>query len=481
MGNPTAFKELPRELPGYRKVEERVKDWRELDVDFPIEKRKEQASRCMDCGIPFCNQGCPLGNLIPDWNDLIYRDRWKQAYYALRKTNNFPEFTGKICPAPCESACVLGINEDPVTIKLSEISIIEHAYEQGWVVPEPPEKRTGKKVAVIGSGPAGLACADQLNQAGHDVVVYERDPRPGGLLTFGIPDFKLEKRFVDRRLRIMEEEGIEFRCNVSVGKDVSLDDLQAEYDAIALCIGSTAPRDIPIPGRDLDGVHFAMEFLGPQNHVNYGDLPEGKPYIDVKDKHVLILGGGDTGADCYGTSIRQGAKSVTQWELMSKPGPERHLFNPWPEWPRTFRSSPAHKEGGERDWSIQTTEFIDNGKGHVKAVKAARLEWEFDERGRPTGNKIVEGSEFEQPADYVFIAAGYLGPEKDGPLAKLGLDTDNRGNILTGDDYMSSVEGVFAAGDARRGQSLVVWAIAEGRKAARGVDLYLMGASDLPG
>ncbi|MBX3728797.1 MAG: glutamate synthase subunit beta [Candidatus Sumerlaeia bacterium] len=480
MGNPTAFMEIPRETPPTRPVEERLHDWNEVYREFPEPKRRQQASRCMDCGIPFCNQGCPLGNLIPDWNELVTRGHWRQAIEALHRTNNFPEFTGKVCPAPCEAACVLGINEPPVAIKLSEIGIIERAYAEGWVQPRPPRRRTGKKVAVVGSGPAGLACADQLNKAGHTVVVFERAPRPGGLLTFGIPDFKLEKHVVDRRLDLMRAEGVQFRCSVAIGKDVSADDLCSEFDAIALCMGATAPRDLKTPGRELDGILFAMDYLGPQNHVNYGDLPAGVRHVDARDKHVVIIGGGDTGADCYGTALRQGAKSVTQFEFLPKPPPQRADYNPWPEWPMIFRTSSAHEEGGTRDWAIDTRAFLDDGAGRVRALRAVRLDWTD---GPPAQRKFTEvpNSEFELPADLVLLAIGYAGPEKRGPVEELGLTLDPRGNIATDAQYMTSMPGVFAAGDARRGQSLVVWAIAEGRKAARGVDLYLMGSSDLPG
>ncbi|MDK2971711.1 MAG: glutamate synthase small chain [Candidatus Sumerlaeota bacterium] len=480
MGNPTGFMEIERETPPSRPVGERIRDWNEVYLEFPEDKRRQQASRCMDCGIPFCNSGCPLGNLIPDWNDLVYRNHWREAIESLHKTNNFPEFTGKICPAPCEAACVLGINEPPVAIKLSEISIIERAYAEGWIQPRPPRKRTGKKVAVVGSGPSGLACADQLNRAGHTVVVFERAKRPGGLLTFGIPDFKLEKHIVDRRLDIMRKEGVEFRCSVNVGKDVTLEQLRDEFDALALCLGATAPRDLSIPGRDLQGIMFAMNYLGPQNHVNYGDLPADVPYINAKGKHVVVIGGGDTGADCYGTALRQQAASVTQFEFLPKPPKERASYNPWPEWPFIYRTSSAHEEGGTRDWAVNTKEFIGDGKGNVKALKAIRLEWTD---GPPATRKFHEipGSEFELPADLVLLAIGYGGPERTGPIEQLGLELDKRGNIKADENYATSVEGVFAAGDARRGQSLVVWAISEGRKAARGVDTYLMGTSDLPG
>jgi glutamate synthase (NADPH/NADH) small chain len=479
MGNPTAFKSLPREQPKKRPVEERIHDWRELYLDYPEEKQREQASRCMDCGIPFCNQGCPLGNLIPEWNDFVYRGRWREAIEALHKTNNFPEFTGRICPAPCEASCVLSINAKPVSIKLSEVSIIDRAYREGWVVPRPPSSRTGKKIAVVGSGPAGLAAAAQLNKAGHSVTVFERAQRIGGLLTFGIPDFKLEKRIVDRRVDLMKAEGVEFRPGTNVGFDITAEQLRRDFDAIVLCGGSTRPRDVNIPGRELDGIYFAMDYLTRQNELNYGDPQPDRPLISAKDKHVLIIGGGDTGADCLGTAHRHGAKGVTQIEIFGRPPEERAPYNPWPQWPMTISSSPAHEEGGEREWAVQSLAFRGEG-GKVKALQARRLKWTVDEKGRRTSEEIP-GSDFEIPAELVLIAAGFLGPETAGPIEQLGLELDQRGNVKTDANYMSSVEGVFAAGDMRRGQSLVVWAIAEGRKAARGVDAWLMGRSDLPG
>jgi len=479
MGKPTGFLELERDYPDYRPVEERLKDWNEIPTKWPIDKIAGQASRCMDCGVPFCNRGCPLGNLIPDWNDHIYRGRWREALESLLKTNNFPEFTGRICPAPCEGSCVLGINDDPVTIKLSEVSIIDHAFEQGWIKPNPPSERTGKKVAVIGSGPAGLAAAAQLNKAGHLVTVFERAQRAGGLLTFGIPDFKLSKQaVVDRRLRIMEAEGIVFRCGVSVGTDVSMEQIQHEFDAVVLAMGSTQPRDLPVPGRDLDGVHFAMDYLTAQNERNYGDPKLGRRVINAKDMVVVILGGGDTGADCLGTAHRQGAKAIYQFELMPKPPDARAKNNPWPQWPLVLRTSSAHEEGGIRDWSISTKSFS-GSNGKLTKLHAIRLDWR-SENGRQTPHEIP-GSEFDVEVDLVFLALGFLHPEKAGPIQQLGLDLDPRGNIKADGKYATSVKGVFAAGDCRRGQSLVVWAITEGRKAARAVDAYLMGSSDLPG
>jgi len=479
MGKPTGFMEIERELPAKRPVEERVNDWKEIYLDFPVEKQQAQGARCMDCGIPFCNQGCPLGNLIPDWNDLVYHGRFREALDSLHKTNNFPEFTGRICPAPCEGSCVLGINEDPVSIKLIEVSIIDRGFREGWIKPEPPPIRTDKKIAVIGSGPAGLAAAAQLNKAGHYVTVYERAQRIGGLLTFGIPDFKLEKHVVERRIRLLEDEGIIFKPGVNIGIDVTMDQLRDDYEALVLACGSTKPRDLPAPGRDLDGIYFAMDFLTAQNEVNYGDLQEARPYINVEGKNVIIIGGGDTGADCLGTSHRQGAKSVTQFEIMNEPPKERSVQNPWPQWPMVLRKSPAHEEGGEREWCISTKEFVgENGK--LTKLKTAKVEWVPGENGRMSPREVPD-TEKEWDADVVLLAMGFLHPEKPGPIEQLGVDVDGRGNVTSDENYMTSEEGVFVAGDMRRGQSLVVWAITEGRKAARGVDQWLMGTSDLPG
>ncbi len=479
MGKPTGFMEIERELPAKRPVEERVNDWKEIYLDFPVEKQQAQGARCMDCGIPFCNQGCPLGNLIPDWNDLVYHGRFREALDSLHKTNNFPEFTGRICPAPCEGSCVLGINEDPVSIKLIEVSIIDRGFREGWIKPEPPPIRTDKKIAVIGSGPAGLAAAAQLNKAGHYVTVYERAQRIGGLLTFGIPDFKLEKHVVERRIRLLEDEGIIFKPGVNIGIDVTMDQLRDDYEALVLACGSTKPRDLPAPGRDLDGIYFAMDFLTAQNEVNYGDLQEARPYINVEGKNVIIIGGGDTGADCLGTSHRQGAKSVTQFEIMNEPPKERSVQNPWPQWPMVLRKSPAHEEGGEREWCISTKEFVgENGK--LTKLKTAKVEWVPGENGRMSPREVPD-TEKEWDADVVLLAMGFVHPEKPGPIEQLGVDVDGRGNVTSDENYMTSEEGVFVAGDMRRGQSLVVWAITEGRKAARGVDQWLMGTSDLPG
>ncbi|HEX8520807.1 MAG TPA: glutamate synthase subunit beta [Tepidisphaeraceae bacterium] len=495
MGKPTGFKEIPRELPKRRPVNLRILDWNEIYTDFPTEKLRAQGARCMDCGIPFCHGsvkgpnpltdsvGCPLGNLIPDWNDLVYRNRWREAIASLHKTNNFPEFTGRVCPAPCEEACVLGINEKPVTIKNIECSIIEHAFDEGWVQPEAPKVRTGKTVAVIGSGPAGLAAAAQLNKAGHQVTVFERADRVGGLLMYGIPNFKLEKRFVDRRVKLMEAEGVKFVTSANVGVTVKVEDLRRDFDAIVLCGGATKARDLPVPGRELAGIHLAMEFLPQQNKRNMGDDVAGQ--ISAKDKHVIILGGGDTGADCLGTSIRQGCASVKQFELLPRPADSRGKpgVAPWPWWPMVYRTSSAHEEAEElvspeiRDFSINTKKFSGEN-GVVKKLHGIRLEWGKDESGRFAMNEIP-GSEFELDCDLCLLALGFVGPEKQGPIEQLNLNLDPRGNVVVDDNYMTNVDGVFAAGDIRRGQSLVVWAISEGRQAARGVDTFLMGRSDL--
>ncbi|MCC6849973.1 MAG: glutamate synthase subunit beta [Deltaproteobacteria bacterium] len=478
MGKITGFLEIARELPPRRPVAERLKDWRELEGKLPEDTLRQQGARCMDCGIPFCHKGCPLGNIIPDWNDLVYRGRWKEAIDRLHSTNNFPDFTGRVCPAPCEEACVLRINDDPVTIKQIEKQIIEHAFDAGWVTPIPPSHRTGKRVAVVGSGPAGLAVAAQLNRAGHTVEVFERADRIGGLLTYGIPDFKLEKRVVERRVAHLRAEGIVFHVNANVGVDVSVADLRATFDAVVLAGGATAARDLPIPGRDLKGIHFAMEFLPQQNRKVAGDAVPNQ--ILATGKNVVVLGGGDTGSDCLGTSNRQGARSVHQFELLPKP-PETRTegIAPWPHWPMILRSSSSHEEGVIRDWSINTKRFSGDADGNVKKLHGVHLEWTQDENGRP---RMVEvpGSEFELDCDLALLAMGFVGPERTGMLEQLGVTLDERGNVAVGADYQSSVPGVFACGDMRRGQSLVVWAIWEGREAARGVDTYLMGATSLP-
>jgi glutamate synthase (NADPH/NADH) small chain len=477
MGKPSGFMEFNRETPKRRDVAERLRDWREVYHPFPELKLVEQGARCMDCGVPFCHTGCPLGNLIPDWNDLVYRGNWREAIRRLHATNNFPEFTGRLCPAPCEEACVLGINEPAVTIKNIENSIIEKAFEEGWVVPEPPECRTGKRVAVVGSGPAGLAAAQQLNRAGHLVTLFERADRIGGLLRYGIPEFKMEKRVLDRRLDVMRAEGIEFRVGVNAGVDVTGDDLRGNYDAVLLALGATVPRDLPVPGRELRGIHFAMDFLPLQNRRCHGDdLPEDQ-FITAKGKNVVIIGGGDTGADCLGTVHRQGCKSVVQLELLPKPPPGRDETMPWPYWPTIMRTSSAHEEGGARDWSVSTKRFTGQD-GKVSKLHAVRLEW-VKENGRAQ-MKEVPGSEFTLDADLVLLAMGFLGPERKGLVEQLGVAVDPRGNIQADENYMTSVPGVFSAGDARRGQSLIVWAIWEGREAAVCIDRYLMGSSNLP-
>src|SRR6478672_6262985 len=492
MGKPTGFKEIPREMPKRRPVELRVLDWNEIYLEFGDDKLRAQGARCMDCGIPFCNNGCPLGNIIPDWNDLVYKNRWREALDMLFKTNNFPEFTGRICPAPCEEACVLGLNEKPVTIKLIEQNIIDKAFEEGWVQPRPPERRTGKKVAVIGSGPAGLACAAQLNKSGHWVTVFERADRIGGLLMYGIPNFKLDKKVVDRRIQLMQAEGINFKTSANVGFNVKIEDLRRDFDAIVLCGGATQPRDLKVPGRELSGIYPAMTYLTQQNKRNLGDGVPDEQIIDAQDKHVIILGGGDTGADCLGTAIRQGCKSVKQFELLPRPPQQRSdadvkagNLQPWPYWPMVFRSSSAHEEavefaGGDiRDFSIDTKSFSGDRGGNVKRLHAIRLEWTKDPTGR-WNMKEVPGSEFTLDCDLCLLAMGFVGPEKPGAIQELGLELDARGNVKVDESYMSSVPGVFAAGDMRRGQSLVVWAISEGRQAARGVDQFLMGKTDLP-
>jgi len=478
MGNPKGFLEIARVTPERRPVQERIHDWKEVYKDFPEEQLTKQASRCMDCGIPFCNQGCPLGNIIPDWNDLVYRGNWKEAIKRLHATNNFPEFTGRVCPAPCEGSCVLGINADPVTIKQVEVSIIERAFQEGWVDAAIPRVRTGKKVAVVGSGPAGLAAAAQLNLAGHLVTVFERADRIGGLLRYGIPEFKMEKNVLDRRLDLLKSEGVLFRTNANVGANVSVDELKKEFDSILLSGGSTAPRDLPIEGRDLKGIYFAMEYLPLQNKRCEGDTIPDKEFITARDKHVVIIGGGDTGADCLGTAHRQGALSVTQFELLPKPPSNRTLDNPWPNWPNIFRTSSAHEEGGEREYSILTRKFIGRN-GNVEELQAAHVEFVDDGTGRRT-MKEVPGTEVTLKADLVLLAMGFLGPERKGMLDQLGVNINERGNVATDAEKMTSIPGIFAAGDMARGQSLVVWAIREGRQAAKFIDKYLMGSTDLP-
>jgi len=478
MGKITGFLEIKRETPTRRPIGERIHDWREVYLPFEADKLKKQGARCMDCGIPFCHEGCPLGNLIPDWNDLIYRDRWREAIDRLHATNNFPEFTGRLCPAPCEGSCVLGINDDPVTIKQVELGIIDHAFDEGWVVPDAPAARTGKKVAVIGSGPAGLAAAEQLNRAGHAVMVFEKADRIGGLLRYGIPEFKMEKRVLDRRLKLMEAAGIAFRTSVNVGETLPVASLSKDFAAIVLAGGAEWPRDLQIPGRELSGIHFAMDYLTLQNRRSEGDTVPERDFITAKDKNVVIIGGGDTGADCLGTAHRQGARSVTQFEILPRPPDERDPnSNPWPLWPNIFRVSAAHEEGGVREYSVNTSHFSGED-GRVTTLHAARVEM-VTEGGR-INFKNIPGTEYAMEADLVLLAMGFLGPRREGLLSDLGVTFTDRGNVWRDANWMTSVPGVFAAGDIQRGQSLIVWAIAEGRSAARGVDLYLMGSSDLP-
>ncbi len=472
--------EFPRESPPRRSVEERIKDWREIYLEVPEERLRQQGARCMDCGIPFCHKGCPLGNIIPDWNDLVYRARWADAIESLHSTNNFPEFTGRICPAPCEEACVLGINERPVTIKQIEMNIIDRAYADGRIHSRPPESRTGKSVAVVGSGPAGLACADQLNRAGHSVTVFERDDRIGGLLTYGIPDFKLEKHIVTRRLKIMEAEGVVFKTGIHVGVNFPAESLRRDFDAVCLTGGATQARELPVPGRELKGIHLAMDYLTQQNKVGAGDTVPAEERISAAGKRVVILGGGDTGADCLGTAHRHGAAAVYQFELLPKPPLARDDTMPWPNWPMILRTSGAHEEGGIRDWSINTKAFTGRN-GRVERLHAVRVE--FGPSDPVTGRRAmneVPGSEMEIETDFVLLAMGFTGPERGGVLKELGVKLDARGNVQADQNYMTSIPGVFAAGDMRRGQSLVVWAIAEGREAARGIDQHLMGKTTLP-
>lgn len=478
MGKPTGFIEFDREKQPYRPVEERLQDWNQVMQPWSVEPLKAQASRCMDCGIPFCHQGCPLGNLIPDWNDLVYRDQWMEAIERLHATNNFPEFTGTLCPAPCEGSCVLGINEDPVTIKAVELSIIDKAWENGWIKPEPAEVLTGKTVAIVGSGPAGLAAAQQLARAGHEVTLFERDDRIGGLLRYGIPEFKMEKKQLDRRLEQMQAEGVIFKTDSHAGQNLSVEELQNDFDAIVLSGGACNARDLPAAGRELKGIHQAMEFLPIQNKLCEGDDAENN-FISAKDKHVIIIGGGDTGADCLGTSNRQGCKSAHQLEIMPKPPNSRHEDNPWPEWPNIFRTASAHEEGVERVYAVNTKRFIDDGDGNVKALQLVNVKMKNSD-GRMSFEEVKD-SEQELPCDLVLLAMGFLGPEKPGMLEQLGVELNSRGNVVADPlTWMTSVDGVFAAGDMRRGQSLIVWAIAEGRSVAAGVDKYLMGATDLP-
>jgi glutamate synthase (NADPH/NADH) small chain len=473
MGDPKGFLTTPRQAPSRRPVDLRLKDWHEVYEEFPDDRLERQAGRCMNCGIPFCHQGCPLGNLIPEWNDLVYRDEWREAIERLHATNNFPEFTGTLCPAPCEAACVLAINSDAVTIKQVELQTIDHAWERGWVVPQPPATKTGKKVAVVGSGPAGLAAAQQLTRVGHDVTVFERADRIGGLLRYGIPEFKMEKSRLDRRLAQMEAEGTVFRAGVNVGTDVTVEQLKSEFDAVVLAGGATAARDLPAPGREFNGIHQAMEYLPWANRVQQGDLEETP--ITAEGKHVVIVGGGDTGADCLGTAHRQGAASVTQLEIMPLPPEKRTETMPWPTYPMVYRVASAHEEGGERRYAVNTVEFTGDADGNVATQRL--VEVTRDEKGRFVP---VEGTEHEIPAQLVLLAMGFVGPEKGPLLEGLGVELDARGNVARYHKFMTSVPGVFTAGDMGRGQSLIVWAISEGRSAAAGVDAYLTGRDVLP-
>jgi len=471
MGDPSGFLKHERALPTRRPVDVRIRDWKEVYEDFPAQALHDQAGRCMDCGIPFCHNGCPLGNLIPEWNDLTFRDDWEEAIERLHATNNFPEFTGRLCPAPCETACVLGINDKPVAIKQVEVEIIDRAFAEGWVTPQPPRELTGRKVAVIGSGPAGLAAAQQLTRAGHDVTVFERADRIGGLLRYGIPEFKMEKRVLDRRLEQLRAEGTSFRTGVDVGVDVPVAQLRADYDALLLTGGSTVGRDLPVEGRDLDGIHLAMTYLEPSNRVQEGDL-QASP-ISAEGKDVVILGGGDTGADCLGTAIRQGARSITQLEIMPRPPEERPDSTPWPTWPLIYRTSSAHEEGGERMFSVNTQRFV-GADGRLSGLELVDVEL-VDGRFTP-----VDATARVLPAQLVLLAMGFTGPLRTGLLEQLGVDLDGRGNVARGADWATSVPGVFVAGDMGRGQSLIVWAIAEGRSAAAAVDRSLCGQTLLP-
>ncbi len=487
MGKPTGFLEFTRELPGKKPVADRLHDYNEFIDRYSEKKLNSQAARCMDCGVPFCHNGCPLGNIIPEFNDAVYKQNWEEAYDILRSTNNFPEFTGRICPAPCESACVLGINQPPVAIEEIEKHIIEIAFDKGLVKSRKPNVRSGKKIAVIGSGPAGLAAAAQLNYAGHLVTVFERDDEPGGLLRYGIPDFKLEKWIIDRRIKLMEEEGVVFRCHANVGVNVNMNDLLREYHAIVLAAGATVPRDLPISGRAFKGVHFAMDFLKQQNKrvaakdpLAFADIESNvfSEEISAKGKHVVVIGGGDTGSDCVGTSNRHGAVSVTQFELLPKPPDQRTGIMPWPTYPMTLKTSSSHEEGCERQWAIATKEFISDEAGKLTALKTVELEWKFTEEGRPAQFVERPGSEKVIPCELVLLAMGFVHPQQEGLINELGVELDDRGNVKASEkDYHTNISRIFSCGDMRRGQSLVVWAISEGRECARKVDEYLMGHS----
>jgi glutamate synthase (NADPH/NADH) small chain len=479
MGKPTGFLEFDRELPAKRPAKERVHDYKEFVERFPEQQLNHQAARCMNCGVPFCHSGCPLGNIIPEFNDAVYRKNWAEAYEILSATNNFPEFTGRICPAPCESACVLGINQPPVAIEEIEKHIIEIAFDQGFVQPRKPNLRTGKKIAVVGSGPAGLAAAAQLNYAGHSVTVYERDDAPGGLLRYGIPDFKLEKWVVDRRIALMEEEGVVFKCNANVGVNVSINDLLRECQAVVLAGGSTIPRNLSVPGRELKGVYFAMDFLKQQNKRVSERAVDGED-IFATAKNVVVIGGGDTGSDCVGTSNRHGAKSVTQFELLPKPPEARNASMPWPTYPMVLKTTSSHEEGAERHWAIATKAFLGDEQGYLRALRVVELEWKTPAGGGPANFEERAGTEREIPCELALLAMGFVHPQHEGLLKQLDVDLDERGNVKATElTYQSSIPKIFAAGDMRRGQSLVVWAISEGRECARNVDQYLMGSTTL--
>ena len=478
MGKLKGFLEIDWQKAPARPVHERVQDWREVYLPYLSEDLRAQGARCMDCGIPFCHEGCPLGNLIPDWNDLVYRGKWQAALDRLHKTNNFPEWTGRLCPAPCEGSCVLAIDRQPVTIKSIELAIVERAFDEGRIHANPPATRTGRTVAIVGSGPAGLAAADQLNRVGHTVTVFEKSDRIGGLLRYGIPEFKMEKRHLGRRLRILEAEGIRFRPGVNVGVDLAAEKMQREYDATLLAGGAGWPRDLEVPGRELKGIHFAMEYLTQQNRRCEGDVVPAEQEITARDKHVVIIGGGDTGADCLGTVHRQGARSVAQFELLPRPPDERATGNPWPTWPQVFRVSAAHEEGGDRVYAVSTERFTGSGDGRVRTLHATKVHMTRRD-GRLAFDPLPD-SAFELKADLVLLAMGFLGPERPGLLTDLGIRLTERGNVWRDENWMTSVPAVFTAGDMQRGQSLIVWAIAEGRSAARGIDAYLMGSSTLP-
>jgi glutamate synthase (NADPH/NADH) small chain len=482
MGKPTGFLEIERRERGYEKPDARLKTWKEFVRPLPMAELERQAARCMSCGIPFCHTGCPVNNLIPDWNDLVYRDQWRDALETLHSTNNFPEFTGRVCPAPCEAACTLNIDDNPVTIKTIECQIVDRGWEEGWITPEPPERATGRRVAVVGSGPAGLACAQQLARAGHAVSVYEKSDRIGGLLRYGIPDFKMEKHLIDRRMDQMAAEGVSFHPGVHVGADRSVDEVLAEHDAVVLTGGAEWPRDLELPPHELSGIHFAMEFLTQQNRRVAGDAEEAAApagAISAEGKHVVVIGGGDTGSDCIGTSNRQGAASVTQLEIMPEPPARENKALTWPNWPLKLRVSSSQEEGCERDFAVATRRAI-GSNGRIEALECARLQWTAGPDGRMTMTEI-EGAGFTLKADLVLLAMGFLGPHRDGLLEQAGVAIDTRGNVAASvADYQTSVPKIFAAGDMRRGQSLVVWAIREGRQCARAVDAFLMGSSDLP-